>query len=77
MNYIEELKFGDAFKYNENHYVLSCDKKNNGDSFCLNLKTGMPIWLSQNDIVERCQLFIIDENNHFIALKETPKDDIS
>lgn len=77
MNYIEELKFGDAFKYNGNHYVLSCDKKNNGSSFCLNLRTGMPIWLSPSEIVESCQLFFIDDNNHFIALKETKKDDIA
>lgn len=75
MKYLEELTFGDCFKYNNHHYILSSDHKSNGKKMCLCLETGFSNWFNGDIITDITDLFTIDQNNNIIAIKERLKDD--
>lgn len=77
MKYIEELDAGDSFELLGEIYVLTTDFKNNGSRMCINLKTGQIQWFNGSSVVDISQLFIMDKNNHLIAIKETKKHDIN
>jgi hypothetical protein len=70
MKYIEELKFGDAFEYNNIVYVLTSDFNRNNSRLCLSLIDGFPQWLSGETIVFKINLYKLDESNNFVAIKE-------
>ena len=75
MKYIEELQNGDAFSYKNKIYIISSDLDNKGRRNCLSLFDGFPKWFKPSETVELTQLFFVDENNHFIAIKETKKEE--
>lgn len=77
MKYIEEIKPGDAFLYRSNFFVMTIDKKKNGDSLCYGLKDGSPKWMSPGDMVDISQIFVLDEDNNIVAIKETKKEDVN
>lgn len=70
MNYIEELKFGDAFEYNDIIYVLTTDFNKNGFKFCISLIDGFGQWLAGETIVSKINLYKLDQTNNIIPIKE-------
>lgn len=77
MKYIEELKPGDAFAYRSNFFVATVDKRSGGRVLCYNLKDGTPRWLKAHEMVEISQVFVLDEENNIVAIKETKKEDVN
>lgn len=73
MKYLEELKAGGCFSYQENIYLLTSDFKSNGKKLCYNLADGSCRWLQQETIVEDEQLYILDKNNNIHPIKEHKK----
>lgn len=74
--YLEELSSGHSFTYKEINYVLSMDHKSNGHRMCVSLDDGGCRWLGGDCIVKPVQLFIMDNDNNFVAIKETKKNDM-
>lgn len=72
-SYLESLENGDAFKLDNNFYIVSCDFKKDGSRLCLCPKTGNMRWYPSNTIVDSAQLYILDKDNNIIALKEIKK----
>lgn len=70
MNYIEELKFGDSFEYNDICYVLTTDFNKNNLKFCISLMDGFGQWLPGDTIVSKVNLYKLDQNNNIIPIKE-------
>jgi hypothetical protein len=76
-NYIEELENGESFILDSDKLIVTCDFKSNGNRLCVDLKNGSSRWLGGNTIIDKIQLFTLDKDNNLIAIKETPKDDLS
>jgi hypothetical protein len=74
MKYLEEIKAGDIFIYQSSFFLLTIDRKSNGKILCYNLKDGSPRWLNDGEIVQISQIFALDEENNFVAIKETEKE---
>ena len=73
MKYLEEIATGDSFLYEEQLYIVTSDYKKNGDRLCVNLKTGFGKWLTSNNFVEICPVYVLDEDNNIVAIKPTEK----
>lgn len=71
--YLEELDGGDAFGLKNQYYIVTNDYKKSGHRMCVGLSNGHNIWLAGNSIVESVQLFTLDNESNFIAIKETKK----
>lgn len=70
MNYIEELNAGEVFVAKDNHiFLLTIDFKNNGQKLAYCLSDGNPRWFNANDIVQKTQLYQLDEQNNVIPIK--------
>lgn len=74
MKYIEELVNGDSFTYNKEFFVLTSDFKKDNSRLSFNIKDGSPRWFSATEIVNKTELYFIDENNNIVPIKETKKD---
>lgn len=74
MKYIEELNFGDTFSYKDQILILTSDFRSNGSRLCYSLNNGQPCWLTNQTIVEHCQVYILDKDNNIIPIKTTNKD---
>lgn len=70
MNYIEELKFGDAFEFNNSVYILTSDFNKNNFRFCISLIDGFGQWLAGETIVCKINLYKLDSSNNIIPIKE-------
>lgn len=77
MKYLEEVKTGDSFSYEEQVYIATSDYKKNGDKLCVNLKTGFGKWLTPNSIVEISPIYLLDSDNNIIAIRPTEKENVS
>ena len=69
MKYLEELRHGDCFKYNETFFVLTSDFKNNHTKLCYSLIDGNSKWFSDDTIVDLCPMFTTNEDNQIIPIK--------
>jgi hypothetical protein len=76
IKYIEELKNGDFFEFENSIYLLSFDFKKNGDRMAINTKNGQSRWISSSSMIETCELYIMDKDNNIIALKPKDKEDV-
>lgn len=70
MKYIEELKFGEAFEYNNTIYILTSDFNKNNFRLCISLVDGFPQWLPGESIVNKVNLYRLDDSNNLIPIKE-------
>lgn len=77
IKFLEELNGGDVFIVNNNYFALSMDYKKSGDRMCLCLKTGQFQWLAASTMVDKIPVYSMDTENNLIAIKETPKNDIT
>lgn len=77
MKYIEELSNGDFFKYEHNFYLLGSDFKKNGDRLSYSLNSGFPLWVSNQTVVEKIELYTLDVENNVIPIKTTDVHKIS
>lgn len=75
--YIEELKSGDTFLFNNICYVLTTDFKHNGQRLAVSLNDGNMRWFESSSIVENNQLYFMDKDNNIIPLKPTEKLDVN
>ena len=73
---LEELLNGDCFEINSTIYIVTCDFKKNGQRLCIDLKTGESRWMTANTIIDKISLLYTNKDNHIIAIKETPKEDV-
>jgi hypothetical protein len=76
MKYLEELKPGDSFLYQNQLFLLTSDFKANGNKLCYSLVSGFPAWLNSQSIVEQCPIYILDKDNNTIPVNITPKHEI-
>jgi hypothetical protein len=74
MNYIEELVAGDAFIHNNIYYILTSDFKKDGQKLSYSLIDGFPKWLNGSSIVEKINLYTIDQTNNILPIKEHKKE---
>jgi hypothetical protein len=77
MKLVEELKFGDCFKYKESYFILTNnfrirDKKTQNQ--VISLITGSSDWINADSIVHIIGLYTTSDDNNIIAIKEY-KDD--
>lgn len=73
MKYIEEIDNGMTFEKNGVVYLLTSDFKKD-HKLAYSLKDGSSRWFKNDDIIDIALLYLLDKDNHFIALKETKKD---
>lgn len=71
MKYIEELNNGDSFIYNDIKFLLTSDFKKDGSKLAYSLDNGNAKWFSPSDIVEKIQIYTMDESNTILPIKET------
>lgn len=72
MKYIEELKYGNLFTYNNNFFVLTSDFKVNNNKTqhrCISIVNGNFKWFNSDTIVEKPTLFYQDHENNLKELK--------
>lgn len=69
MKYLEELKPGSSFRYNNQLYLLTCDFKAQNYKLTYSLISGTPSWLSPDSIVAPENLYTLDENNNIAPVK--------
>ena len=77
MKYIEELKPGDIFTFENDKFILTKDfKKQNKQiaRLCINISDGSCRWLSDDSMTDFCELFYRDKDNNFLTLKEYAKE---
>jgi hypothetical protein len=74
MKYLEEIKAGDTFAYQNYFYVLSSDYRVTKDKqtsyMCLDLNDGLVRWFLGSIMIEPTQLYQLDTNNNFSPLKQ-------
>jgi hypothetical protein len=76
MQYIEELLCGNCFKSEDKFFIISSDFKKDSSRLSINLDSGFPRWFSADTIVEKIQIYTLDESNNILPIKETKKDEI-
>jgi len=74
MKYIEELVGGDSFLYDNTHYVLTSDFKKDGKKLAYSLDSGFAKWFEPASIVEKTNLYILDNQNNILPIKEHKKE---
>ena len=75
MKYIEELKPGEAFVFENFMYILTSDFKRSGDRLAINVQTGFPKWFALSVIVNKTDLYMLVDSN-FTPIKPRSKDDL-
>lgn len=70
MKYIEELSYGQCFRYQTKYFILTTDFKHSRDMKCLDLTNGMVTWISASEIVEDIDIYTLDKDNVLIPLRE-------
>lgn len=70
MNYIEELKSGDTFVFENSLYVLGIDFKKSGDRLAISLTNGVPKWFDTSSIVVKTPIYTLDATNNIIPVIE-------
>lgn len=66
--YIEELKPGNTFIYEQIVYVLTVDFKSNSSRLAYSLINGDPRWFMGNTIIDPVALYSLDKDNNIIPL---------
>ena len=74
MQYLEELSIGDSFQLNNSIYILCTDYKRNGDRLAVKLSDGSSRWLSGSTMVDRTDIFTLDNNNNIVAIRTREKE---
>lgn len=74
MKYLEELKHGECFKFNNDLFILTSDFKNNETRLCYNLSSGFPKWLNNNSMVDICPIYTLSQENNLTPVKEYKSD---
>lgn len=74
MKYIEELLYGECFRYADCLYILTSDFKNNGTRLCYNLSNGLPLWLKNDLIIDVCPIYSLSTENNLIPVREYKSD---
>jgi hypothetical protein len=72
MKYIEELKSGDTFSFNDQFFLLSSDFKKDGKRSAISFENGFAQWFRSDEIVNETPIFYLDENNNTIPIKYVP-----
>jgi hypothetical protein len=75
MRYIEELVNGDCFVYNTSTFIITIDFDKIRNRLCIDLATGIPRWFSPETMVEKNPIFILDNNNNILPIKQELKND--
>lgn len=75
MKYIEELSYGECFRYENCLYILTSDFKNNRTKLCYNLSTGFPAWLKDDCMIDICPIYTLSQENNLIPVREYKSDD--
>jgi hypothetical protein len=76
MKYIEELKFGDAFEYLNEKFLLTQDFDSRNNHRCVDLSNGQSRWLLSNSIVKTIELYTLDNENNISPIKPRDKETI-
>jgi len=76
MNYIEELKSGETFVFENSLYVLGIDFKKNGDRLGISLTNGVPKWFDASTIILKTPIYTLDPSNNIVPVVEN-KNEIS
>lgn len=69
MKYIEELTIGDAFKIDNEFFLLTSDFKKDNTRLCCNLNNGLFRWIKNDSIVEISPLYVINEQSAIVSIK--------
>lgn len=69
MKYIEEIKYGDTFRYNSALFVLTSTFKENGSKLGINLTDGNPKWFAGSDIITIEPIYFLDTDNNIVCVK--------
>ena len=75
MKYIEELASGDSFTYNNISYLITADFKSNGQKLAYSLIDGFAKWFDPSTIIEKINLYTLDEKNNILPIKEQKKEE--
>lgn len=70
MNYIEEIKPGQAFNKDNHIFVLTTDYKKDGSRLAVSAEQGDLRWFKPNEIVNTAPIFKLDEDNNVIAINQ-------
>lgn len=73
MKYVEELESGDCFSHKDRLYLLTSDYKRDGKRLSYDLKSGLPLWVNPQEMVDNTQIYTLDSNNNIVPVKPTPK----
>jgi hypothetical protein len=73
MKYIEELVNGDCFVYNTSIFIITIDFDKNRNKLCIDLAAGTPRWFAPETIVEKSPIFILDNDNNILPVKQETK----
>ena len=81
MKYLEEIKAGDSFFYDNIPYILTYNFKQNKQTTstshaCIRIDNGSMEWLDSSTIIDSIDLYFIDKDRNIIQLKQN-KDDNS
>lgn len=74
MKYLEELTYGECFKYNNELFILTSDFKNNDTKLCYNLNSGFPKWLKNDSMIDVCPIYTMSTDNNLTPVKEYKSD---
>lgn len=74
MNYIEELKPGDTFEYDNKVFLLTVDFKKDNSRLCFSMEDGSPKWYASDSMVDKINIYKLDNTNTIIPIKEHKKD---
>jgi hypothetical protein len=70
MKYIEELKPGDTFEYNNSMFILTIDFRKNGSRLAIDLNNGQPKWLDPDCITNPDPIYKLDSSNNILPIKQ-------
>ena len=76
MKYIEELFSGDCFKSENRLFIITSDFKKDNSKLCFDLESGFPKWFLPETIIDKIEIYTLDESNNILPIKETKKDEI-
>jgi len=74
LKYLEELKNGEVFSFKQNYWLLTSDFKQNGEKLCYNINNGCSGWFKPDIIVDVSPIYILDNNNNIIPIREYKKE---
>jgi len=73
MQFIESLDNGTCVNISGSYFIVTSDRKSNGNRMCVSLNSGSIRWIDPSTMVEPIDIFTFDSESNILAIRPREK----